>query len=102
MADALIKMRIPFESPEALEVNQRIFETIYYGSCLRSAELAEKDGPYETFQGSPASKGLLQFDLWNHVPTSGRYNWDALKQRIVEKGMRNSLLIAPMPTASTS
>lgn len=79
MADALIRMRIPFESPEAMEVNTLIFETIYYGACLRSAELAETLGPYETFQGSPASKGILQFDMWNHTPTSNRYDWNALK-----------------------
>ncbi|KAM3129332.1 ribonucleotide-diphosphate reductase subunit rnr1 [Paramecium bursaria] len=100
MADALIKMRIPFESEMALEVNSRIFETIYYGAVKKSQELAEIHGPYSSFQGSPASKGQLQFDLWNETAT--RFDWTTLKQKIVEKGMRNSLLIAPMPTASTS
>ena len=66
MADALMKLRIPFVSEEAIEINRLIFETIYYGACLRSTELAEKFGPYETFQGSPASKGILQFDFWDH------------------------------------
>jgi len=90
------------ESEEALDANhQKIFETIYYGALSKSCELAEKEGPYESFKGSPVSKGILQFDMWNVTP-SKRYDWDALRSKIIEKGVRNSLLIAPMPTASTS
>ncbi|EWS74832.1 ribonucleoside-diphosphate reductase, alpha subunit (macronuclear) [Tetrahymena thermophila SB210] len=102
LADAFIKMRISFESDEAQIVNEKIFETIYFGACEASMEIAIKEGPYETFKGSPASKGQLQFDLWNYKPHLCGYDWDGLKQKIVEHGMRNSLLISPMPTASTS
>lgn len=101
LADTFAMMRFPFESDEAAELNKNIFETIYYASVTASVELAEKDGHYETFPGSPASKGLLQFDLWNVKPTP-RYDWVSLKERIVKSGMRNSLLLAPMPTASTA
>ncbi|RNF10360.1 putative ribonucleotide reductase large subunit RNR1 [Trypanosoma conorhini] len=102
MADAFILMRLPFTGKEARALNEEIFETIYYGAVEASVELAEVDGPYETFAGSPASLGLLQFDLWEKKPRSGRWDWAALKQRVKETGMRNSLLLAPMPTASTS
>jgi len=104
LADTFCMMRMPFESPEAKQLNKDIFETIYYGAMEASIELAEKLGPYETFQGSPASKGQFQFDLWkvDAQNLSGRYDWEALRTRLVEKGMRNSLLVAPMPTASTA
>ena len=91
----------PFESEEARTLNKDIFETIYHAAVEESSKLAEREGSYSSFKGSPASEGILQFDMWGITP-SGRYDWDALKQRIVEKGMRNSLLLAPMPTASTS
>ena len=102
LADVFILLGIPFFSEEAKRVNRDIFETIYYGALEASCELAEKYGPYETFVGSPASEGLLQFDLWSVDPGSDRYDWDSLKMRIKTSGLRNSLLLAPMPTASTS
>ncbi len=102
LADAFILLRLPYESEEAQKLNQQIFETIYFAALSASADLAERDGPYTTFQGSPASKGLLQFDLWNVTPSSGLWDWAALKARIARVGLRNSLLVAPMPTASTS
>merc|ERR1719247_388091 len=95
-------MRLPFESEAAKRLNEDIFETIYFAACEASCELAELDGPYETFPGSPASKVQLQFDLWGRTPKSGRYDWAALKARIAKHGLRNSLLLAPMPTASTA
>merc|ERR1712165_565473 len=95
-------MRLPFESEGARRLNTEIFETIYFAALDASCELAVLEGPYESFQGSPASKGELQFDMWNVVPGSGRWNWAALKERIVKHGLRNSLLVAPMPTASTA
>lgn len=101
LADAFILMRYPFESDEAKKLNSEIFETIYFASLSASNELAKKDGAYETFPGSPASKGILQFDMWGVTPSS-RWNWAALKESIVKDGIRNSLLLAPMPTASTS
>jgi ribonucleotide reductase alpha subunit len=101
LADAFQILRIPFDSPEAKQLNKDIFETIYYGAAKASCELAEKDGSYESFEGSPASKGKLQFDLWDVTP-SNRWDWAALKEKIAEHGMRNSLLLAPMPTASTA
>lgn len=101
LADAFIKMRMPFDSPEARKMNRDIFESLYYGALVASCELSEKLGPYETFEGSPASKGLLQYDLWDVEP-SDRHDWAALKDRIARFGLRNSLLVAPMPTASTS
>merc|ERR1711976_775909 len=94
--------KMPFESAEARNLNEDIFETIYFAACEASCELAERDGPYETFAGSPASQGKLQFDLWGRKPKSGRWNWEALKAQIQKHGLRNSLLIAPMPTASTA
>merc|ERR1711988_1196886 len=75
---------------------------IYFAACEASCELVEREGPYETFAGSPASKGQLQFDLWGRTPKSGRWDWTALKARIAQHGLRNSLLVAPMPTASTA
>merc|ERR1712045_513101 len=95
-------MRLPFESEPAKRLNEDIFETIYFAACEASCELAARDGPYETYAGSPASKGLLQFDLWNRKPKSGRWDWTTLKERIARHGLRNSLLVAPMPTASTA
>lgn len=101
LADAFILMRMPFDSEAAKELNKQIFETIYHAAVEESCILAERDGAYSSFAGSPASEGLLQFDLWNVSP-SDRYDWTALKERVKEKGLRNSLLLAPMPTASTS
>ncbi len=101
LADAFIMMRFPFDSAEARQLNKEVFETIYYAACTASKDLAKRDGAYETFPGSPASKGLLQYDLWK-VGTTNRWEWDVLKGEIREFGMRNSLLLAPMPTASTA
>lgn len=101
LADAFILMRYPFESEPAKTLNKEIFETIYFAALTASKDLAQKDGPYETFAGSPASKGLLQFDMWDTQP-SDRWDWAALKAEIKQYGIRNSLLLAPMPTASTS
>merc|ERR1719396_108667 len=89
-------------SPEAKKLNKDIFETIYFAACEASCEISRRDGHYETFPGSPASKGDLQFDLWGIEPASGLWDWDMLKKDIKEYGLRNSLLVAPMPTASTS
>merc|ERR1711997_391364 len=101
LADAFIMMRFPFESEEAQLLNKQIFETIYYGALEASCELAEKFGPYETYEGSPVSKGILQYDMWNVTPTDLQ-DWTALKAKIAKHGVRNSLLLAPMPTASTA
>jgi ribonucleoside-diphosphate reductase alpha subunit len=101
LADAFILMRHPFESPEARQLNRDIFEAIYYAALSESCALAEKHGAYETFAGSPASQGELQFDMWGVQP-SARWDWAGLKARIQKHGLRNSLLVAPMPTASTS
>ena len=101
LADAFIMMRYPFESEEARNLNRDIFETIYYASATASKDLAIAEGPYETFDGSPASKGILQFDMWGVQP-SKRWEWNTLKEEIKKHGMRNSLLLAPMPTASTA
>lgn len=101
LADAFLALRLPFDSPEAKELNIQIFETIYHGAVEASIELAKEFGPYETYQGSPASKGLLQYDLWNVTPTD-LWDWDTLKNDLAQYGLRNSLLVAPMPTASTS
>merc|ERR1719437_117029 len=95
-------MRLPFESDAAKMLNEEIFETIYFAACEASCELAQRDGPYETYEGSPASRGLLQFDLWKQTPKSGRWDWAKLKEKIAKHGLRNSLLVAPMPTASTA
>ena len=94
-------MRYPFDSEEAKALNREVFETIYYAACTASKDLAKEEGAYETFKGSPASKGKLQFDLWGVTPTE-RWEWDVLKSEIKKHGMRNSLLMAPMPTASTA
>jgi len=102
LADAFMIMKLPFESEVARTLNEDIFETIYFAACEASCELAEKDGAYETYAGSPASKGQLQFDLWERAPKSGRFDWAGLKEKIAKHGLRNSLLIAPMPTASTA
>ena len=101
LADVFQLIGVPFDSPEARQLNRDIFETIYYGACTASCELAEMHGPYDTFDGSPASKGILQFDMWGVTP-SDRWDWDILKEKIAQFGMRNSLLVAPMPTASTA
>jgi ribonucleoside-diphosphate reductase alpha subunit len=101
LADVFILHRIAFDSNEAKEINARIFETMYHAALEASCELAEIHGSYETFEGSPASQGILQFDMWDGE-TKLHYDWDALKERIKEKGLRNSLLMAPMPTASTA
>ncbi|AUF82540.1 ribonucleoside-diphosphate reductase subunit alpha [Tetraselmis virus 1] len=102
LADVFAMMRMNFDSEEAKELNKLIFETIYYGCVESSCELAEIEGPYETFEGSPASKGILQFDMWGVKPSSNMYDWDSLKERVTKTGIRNSLLVALMPTASTS
>lgn len=101
MADAFILMRFPYESEEAQKLNQQIFETIYYGALEASCEIAEKDGTYETYDGCPVSKGILQYDMWNKAP-SDLWDWAPLKEKIAKHGVRNSLLLAPMPTASTA
>lgn len=101
LADVFLMMRLPFDSPQARLLNQQIFETIYYGSLEASCELAEQAGPYETYAGCPVSKGILQYDMWGITPTS-LWDWSHLKARIAQFGVRNSLLLAPMPTASTS
>ncbi len=102
LADAFIMLRMPFDSDEAIGLNKDIFETIYFAAMTASKDLAQKDGAYETFKGSPVSKGIFQFDMWGVTPNSGRWNWDELKKEVKKHGVRNSLLIAPMPTASTS
>lgn len=102
LADVFMIHGIPFTDDRAKQINKDIFETIYHGALESSLEIAQLDGPYPTFQGSPASEGLLQFDLWDVEVTNGRYDWTALKANIVKHGLRNSLLLAPMPTASTS
>uniref|UniRef100_UPI00358F085E ribonucleoside-diphosphate reductase large subunit n=1 Tax=Myxine glutinosa TaxID=7769 RepID=UPI00358F085E len=101
LADAFILMRLPFESPEARLLNVQIFETLYYAALDASCELAKEYGTYESYEGSPVSNGILQYDMWERKPTD-LWNWDTLKQKIAEHGVRNSLLIAPMPTASTA
>lgn len=101
LADTFMALRMPFDSPEARTLNKQIFETIYHGALEASSEIAETDGPYETYEGSPASKGQFQYDLWGVTP-SDLWDWAALKSKIARTGLRNSLLVAPMPTASTS
>ena len=102
LADTFAMLGMAFESDEAKALNKEIFETIYFASCTASKDAAIVEGPYSSFKGSPASQGILQFDLWNMNEHSGRWDWESLKGEIVEHGMRNSLLLAPMPTASTS
>ena len=101
LADAFILMRFPFESEDARKLNREVFETIYYAAMTASKDLAKIDGPYKSFEGSPVSKGIFQFDMWNTTPSS-RWEWDLLKEEVKEHGVRNSLLLAPMPTASTA
>jgi ribonucleoside-diphosphate reductase alpha chain len=102
LADAFIQLRLPFESEEAKQLNKEIFETIYFAAMTASKDLAIKDGAYETFKGSPLSKGKFQFDMWGVTPESGRWDWENLRLDVMNHGVRNSLLVAPMPTASTS
>ena len=101
LADALQKLKMPFDGPEARQLNKDIFETIYFAAVSESCKLAEEEGAYETYEGSPASKGELQYDMWGVTP-SNRWDWAGLKERIAQHGLRNSLLMAPMPTASTA
>ncbi len=102
LADVFIMLRMPFESEEAKALNSDIFETIYFAAMTASKDLAKKNGPYETFKGSPVSKGIFQFDMWGVTPASNRWDWESLKKEVKQHGVRNSLLVAPMPTASTS
>ncbi|MFM9422817.1 MAG: Ribonucleoside-diphosphate reductase, partial [Bacteroidota bacterium] len=102
LADVFIMLRMPFESDAAKQLNKDIFETIYFAAMEASMELAKVEGPYSTWEGSPISKGIFQFDMWNVTPSSGNWDWEKLRQQVVEHGVRNSLLVAPMPTASTS
>ncbi|MBB6129141.1 ribonucleoside-diphosphate reductase subunit alpha [Mucilaginibacter lappiensis] len=102
LADTFIQLRMPFESDEAKQLNKEIFETIYFAAMTASKDLAIAEGPYQTFQGSPLSKGKFQFDLWNVEPASTRWDWKTLRKDVMKHGVRNSLLVAPMPTASTS
>lgn len=101
LADTFIQMRYPFDAPEARQLNRDIFETIYYAAMTASKDIAKEDGPYETYEGSPVSQGQFQFDLWNVQP-SNRWEWDVLREEVAKFGIRNSLLLAPMPTASTA
>jgi len=101
LADAFMILRLPFDGPEARKLNLQIFETIYHAAVEASSELAVEEGTYETYPGSPASKGQLQFDLWGVAPTD-LWDWATLKAKVAQHGLRNSLLVAPMPTASTS
>ncbi|GGG11113.1 ribonucleoside-diphosphate reductase subunit alpha [Pontibacter amylolyticus] len=102
LADTFIALRMPFESDEAKGLNKDIFETIYFAAMTASKDLAKKNGAYETFKGSPLSEGKFQFDMWGVTPDSGRWDWEELRQEVVKHGVRNSLLLAPMPTASTA
>tara|TARA_Y100000996_G_scaffold355693_1_gene296307 strand:- start:1015 stop:3369 length:2355 start_codon:yes stop_codon:yes gene_type:complete len=102
LADTFILMRHAFDSPEAKQLNSEIFETIYFAAMESSMEIAQKEGPYKTYEGSPVSKGIFQFDMWGVVPSSKRWDWTKLKREVKKHGVRNSLLLAPMPTASTS
>eukprot|EP01059_Diplonema_ambulator_P011799 TRINITY_DN2183_c0_g1_i1.p1 TRINITY_DN2183_c0_g1~~TRINITY_DN2183_c0_g1_i1.p1 ORF type:complete len:805 (+),score=328.40 TRINITY_DN2183_c0_g1_i1:41-2416(+) len=102
LADTFIMLRLPFSCEEAQRLQEDIFETIYHAACECSMEIAKEEGPFPTWEGCPMSQGKFQFDLWNEKPKSGRYDWDGLREQVVKVGMRNSLLVAPMPTASTS
>ncbi len=102
LADTFIMLRMPFDSEEAKRLNEDIFETIYFASMSASKDLAIAEGPYESFKGSPVSKGIFQFDMWGVTPKSDRWDWNGLKKEVKKHGVRNSLLLAPMPTASTS
>jgi ribonucleoside-diphosphate reductase alpha chain len=101
LADAFILMRYPFDSVEAKVLNREVFETIYYAALTASKDLAKEEGPYETYEGSPMSQGVMQFDMWGVKP-SDRWEWDVLREEVKKHGVRNSLLLAPMPTASTA
>ncbi|WP_291118933.1 ribonucleoside-diphosphate reductase subunit alpha [Flavobacterium sp. UBA6135] len=104
LADAFILLRLPFTSDEAKQMNQDIFETLYFAAVTASMEMAKEEGPYSTFKGSPISEGEFQYNLWGLKDSdlSGRWDWESLRKEVVEHGVRNSLLVAPMPTASTS
>ena len=104
LADAFILLRLPFTSDEAKKLNQEIFETLYFAAVTASMEMAKEEGPYSTFKGSPISQGEFQHNLWGlkDEELSGRWNWGALRKEVMKNGVRNSLLVAPMPTASTS
>lgn len=104
LADTFALLGLPFESPEAQELNKNIFETMYFAAMTASKDLAKKDGPYESFKGSPTSKGIFQYDMWGYTEDhlSGMWDWYSLKKEVMEVGIRNSLLMAPMPTASTA
>lgn len=102
LADTFLLLKMAFESEEAQKLNREIFETIYFAAMETSMEIAQIEGAYETFKGSPVSKGVFQFDMWGVTPDSGRWDWTELKQKVKKNGVRNSLLLAPMPTASTS
>ena len=102
LADAFIMLKFPFDSQPAQKLNRDIFETIYYAAMETSMELAIEEGPYETWEGSPISQGIFQFDMWGVTPDSGLWNWEELREKVIKNGVRNSLLLAPMPTASTS
>jgi len=104
LADAFIMLRMPFTSDEAKKLNQEIFETLYFAAVTASMELAKEEGPYSSYEGSPISKGEFQYNLWGikDEELSGRWDWAGLRQKVLENGVRNSLLVAPMPTASTS
>ena len=101
LADTFAILKLPFESEEAKQLDRDIFEAIYYGAMCASVDLAEKEGSYETFKGSPLSEGLFQFDLWEETP-SNRWDWGSLREKVMKFGARNSLLLCNMPTASTS
>ena len=104
LADAFIMLRMPFTSDEAKKLNQEIFETLYFAAVTASMEMAKEEGPYSTFEGSPISQGEFQHNLWGmkDEELSGRWDWASLRKEVMEHGVRNSLLVAPMPTASTS
>ena len=94
--------KVAFEDPEAEKINAEIFETIYHAAMEESVALAKVEGAYQSYEGSPLSEGKFQFDLWKEKPASDRYDWDALRADVKKHGARNSLLLAPMPTASTA
>ncbi len=102
LADTFAMLKMPFDGEDAARLNKEIFETLYFAALTASKDVAKEQGPYETFEGSPASQGVFQFDMWGVTPDSGRWDWDALRKDVMDVGLRNSLLLAPMPTASTS
>ena len=104
LADAFIMLRMPFTSDEAKKLNQEIFETLYFAAVTSSMEMAKDKGPYSTYKGSPMSEGEFQYNMWNikDEELSGRWDWGKLRKQVLKNGVRNSLLVAPMPTASTS